>query len=373
MSKKNTDIYYVHLLNDYSGSPRVLGDAIKAGSKCSDQTYVFSSSHRGFLDDLPDSIKVNFFYARSNSKYIQLFYFFLSQVNLFFVLLAYLVMSRIKGKKILLVVNTMLPFGAAIAGKMVGCKIIYYVHETFIKPDYFKVFLRFFIEKCANSVIFVSEFLRQKEGFIKPRSVVIYNGLRSDFPFIEVLDSVRLGVKYSGKKILFVGSLKSYKGIYELLKVARELKGFQIVAVMNCEKAELNAFLSANDPPENIMFLVRPDNLVDIFMDSFLVLNLSLVDECIETFGLTILEGMALGSPVVSPPVGGPVEFVTIDNGFLIDSKNTKGIVQFIHYLNSSFDTWKKYSEEALVTSKRFSTEQYKKSYAAYLQCECEE
>jgi glycosyltransferase involved in cell wall biosynthesis len=372
MSENKTDVYYVHLFNDYSGSPRVLRDAIEAGNKYSGQTYIFSSSHRGFLDDLPDVKKVNFFYARSNSKYIQLVYFFISQVNLFFILLSYLTMGRIKGNNIVLVVNTMLPFGAAMAGKLMGCRIIYYVHETFIKPDYFKKFLRFFIENCAYSVIFVSEFLKKEEAFVKPRAVVIHNGLRSDFPYIEEIGSVKLSIKYSTKKILFVGSLKSYKGIYELLKVARELKSFQFVAAMNCERAELNAFISANEPPENIMFIARPDDLVDIFMECFLVLNLSLVDECIETFGLTLLEGMALGSPVISPPIGGPVEFVTENNGFLIDSRKTSEIVQFIHHLNSSFCTWKKYSEDALMTSKKFSTEQYKKSYTAYLQGECE-
>jgi glycosyltransferase involved in cell wall biosynthesis len=370
MIKNKTDLYYVHLFNDFSGSPRVLRDAIEASGHCSEQLHVFTSSHDGFLSDLSGVKKTNFFYARSDKKYLQLFYFLSSQVNLFILLIFYLVVSKIKKRKSILIVNTMLPFGAGIAGKLLGIKVIYYVHETLIKPNYFKKFLRFFIEYCASSVIFVSHFLKKEESFSKPKQVVIYNGLRSDFSSINVIDDNKLRTKYLSKKILFAGSLKSYKGIYELLKIADKLKDFKFIAAMNCEPAELNVFINESKPPNNITFLARPNNIDEIFRESFLVLNLSLIDEWIETFGLTLIEGMAFGSPVVSPPVGGPVEFVTENNGFLIDSRDTNGIVQFICQLNSSFDVWKEYSIEALLTSKKFSADKYKASYVAYIKGE---
>ena len=50
-------------------------------------------------------------------------------------------------------------------------------------------------------------------------------------------------------------------------------------------------------------------------------MNLSRVDKAIETFGLTIIEAMAFGIPVIAPPVGGPTEIVYDgEQGYLLSS-----------------------------------------------------
>jgi glycosyltransferase involved in cell wall biosynthesis len=96
------------------------------------------------------------------------------------------------------------------------------------------------------------------------------------------------------------------------------------------------------------------------------VLNLSLPDEWIETFGLSLIEGMAYGSPVVCPPVGGPTEFVNDKNGLLIDGKNVSDIVTFIRYLNSSVTIWNSYSEQAFISAQTFSAATYHLSFKLY-------
>lgn len=352
------DLYYVHLFNDFSGSPRVLRDAIDSEICEADNTFVFTSHHQGFLDGV-NAKRVNSFYARSNNRYIQLCYFLLSQVVLFTLLGSYLLVGLCQGRKSTIVINTMLPFGAGLIAKIMQARVVYYVHETFIKPDLLKKILRFFIEHCATHVIFVSKYLQAQESFNKPSQQVIYNGLRSDFPVITEIDKE---AKFAGKTLFFAGSLKAYKGIEQLVLLAEHLPEFKVVAALNCQESELSQYLTVETAPENIRFVARPANIQQYFKASFAVLNLSLPDAWIETFGLSLIEGMAYGSPVISPPVGGPTEFVNHRNGSQIDARDTTSLVAFIRQLNSSISVWNSYSEQASISAKRFTAQEYQKS-----------
>lgn len=357
-----TDLYFVHLYNDFSGSPRVLRDAMDSRLNSGGRTFVFTSKHHGFLDGA-DAERINCFYARSSNRYIQLIYFLLSQLVVFVKLFFYLSRSRLNNRESTVVINTMLPFGAGLASKFMSKNVIYYVHETLITPYLLKKFLRFFIENCASHVIFVSKYLQSVESFSKPVQDVIYNGLRSDFPKAIQIDKQ---LKFKKRQVLFAGSLKVYKGIQELLQLARCLPDFNFVAALNCELSELNEFKSKNLIPENIILLSRPQKILQLFESSFAVLNLSLEDGWIETFGLSLIEGLTFGSPVVAPMIGGPVEFVTSDNGLLSDSRDTGKIAEFLSYIGSSFDIWESYSNSAIVTAQGFTSDAYKKSLVEY-------
>lgn len=364
MTRRKTDLYYVHLFNDFSGSPRVLRDAIDSELNEPKNTFVFTSAHAGFLDGV-NAQRVNFFYRRSSNRYIQLLYFFISQCLLFWLLGFYLVKSLVKGHQATVVINTMLPFGAGLVAKIMRAKVVYYVHETFITPLLFKKFLRFFIDHCALHVIFVSKYLQTVEPFSKPIQNVIYNGLRSDFSLINVIDEKN---KFSNKQLFFAGSLKLYKGVEQLISIAELLPEFKVIAAINCENFELDYFLKQRNIPDNMLFYARPDNIQEHFSRSFAVFNLSLPDGWVETFGLSLIEGMAFGCPVIAPPVGGPVEFVNDTNGFLIDAREITKIVDFIHYLNSDFSVWCSYSKQAFITSKRFTAVEYKKLFKCYFE-----
>lgn len=358
----NVDLYYIHLFNDFSGSPRVLRDAIDSEVNPPVNTFVFTSKHAGFLDNV-NAQRVKCFYARSSSRFIQLFYFLFSQLTLFGQLLCFLLIGLLKRRRSTVVINTMLPFGAGLAARLMGANVVYYVHETYIKPELLKQFLRFFIENCATRVIFVSKYLQSAESFVKPHQSVIYNGLRSDFPVITTIDKK---LKFNGKQLFFAGSLKLYKGLEQLFEIAALLPEFNVVAAINCEIDELNEFLYNRNIPGNVKLIARPPNIQQYFANSFVVLNLSLPDGCIETFGLSLIEGMAFGSPVVAPPIGGPVEFVDDKNGLLIDARKTQEIADFIKNLNESIDTWYAFSQHSMLVSQRFSSAEYKKSFKRY-------
>lgn len=349
------DIFYVHLLNDYSGSPRVLRDLIEKTHYEYSNAFVLTSQHNGFLN-FSNIKKVTIPYIIVSNKLFQLLFLLLNQTLLVFSLSFYLLRSKLKKRKTIVVVNTMLPFGGIVSAGIFSDKLISYIHESYLKPPVFKRFLRFFIDKYSSDVIFVSNYLREAETFTNPTQTVIYNGLRQDFFPRCNLD---FEFKFSNKMLFFAGSLKPYKGLDKFLELAKILPDFKFCAAINCDFNELKDFVDSNDPPSNVSLFSRPSNIVDYYRDSFAVLNLTDVDSVIETFGLSLVEGMWFGSPVIGPPKGGPTEFIDETNGLMIDSKEVEKIAKFLYYLSTSKDVWFKYAKSAINSSSQFSPDKY--------------
>lgn len=353
MEKYKRNIYAIHLLNDYSGSPRVLADAINVLSENGNCCNILTSQHEGFLN----AIEANRFlipYFKFDNRYLVLFSYVLSQCYCFLYLSFLLAIDRLRGIRTTVIVNTMLPFGACIAAKIFAGKCVVYIHETSISPKGLKVFLRAVINYCADNVIYVSEYLAKSEVLKKPVSFVLYNGLRKDLFFNLDFDSK---AKFDGRSILFCGSLKSYKGIFQFIELARRMKEFKFVAALNCKSGDL---ISLTDIPSNLTLCAQPKNLQELYERAFLVVNLSIPEQWVETFGLSLLEGMSAGCPVVAPPVGGPTEFVNNDVGLCIDSSDLKALENYIRLLGSNYDNWYRCSIAASRRAKSFSAETYK-------------
>src|SRR4051812_48801243 len=110
---KGKKIVCVHLLNDFSGSPLVLSMVIKGLLKSGNEVELITSGGEGFLSNL--DVKYNYVnYSFHNNKWIRLFRFFKAQFALFFKVLAY------RNTEVQLYINTLLPCGAALAGKFTG-------------------------------------------------------------------------------------------------------------------------------------------------------------------------------------------------------------------------------------------------------------
>ena len=92
-----------------------------------------------------------------------------------------------------------------------------------------------------------------------------------------------------------------------------------------------------------------------------LLVNLSKPDLWTETFGLTLLEGMAYGLPCLAPNAGGPLELVDDgENGFLL--QNVSDLVEIkakINLLNEKKSLYDQFSQTALKKSLHFSPEHF--------------
>ena len=323
-------VIFIHLLNDYSGSPKVLSQVIRAAKKNENDVELYTRvSEDGFLSNLTPKHHF-YFYKRFENKCLTLVTFMLSQVSLFFKLLKY------KNEDVLIYVNTLLPFGAGLAGKFMKKDVYFHVHETSIQPAVFKKFLRYMLQKTASKVLFVSESLKESESFKNIAQEVIYNAVSNDF--LEVATKHQYVYKQdSAFNVLMICSLKAYKGVEEFVTIADLCKNAEDIGftlLLNAEQSEIDAYFKDRELSSNLTVVSRKKNIIPFYKNASLVMNLSRVDQWVETFGLTIVEAMAFGVPVIVPPVGGPTEIVRDDEeGYLISSYETLKISQHIQEL----------------------------------------
>lgn len=343
-------VVFAHLLNDYSGSPLILSSIIKAVRKEGYEADLFTcGGSEGFLSDLD----VNYFhfpYRFFNNKYIRLVVFMSSQMILFFKVLWHYRSQ----KEVVFYINTLLPFGMALAGKILGRKVVYHVHETSMKPPAFKTLLKTLAEKTATTAIYVSNDLMQKEALPNVDGKVVYNGLSNDF----------LAKAKGGKptktddefRILMLCSLKDYKGVPEFVELAKRLPKYKFELVINATTEAIKEYFGTVPNYANLTIFPVQSNVHPFYQRADLVLNLSHPETWVETFGMTILEAMHYGIPCIVPPVGGPIEL--IDNGvqgYQIDQRNIDEVEEKIKLIATDKVLYTSLSAKAILKSKQFS------------------
>ncbi|NTY91290.1 glycosyltransferase family 4 protein [Pseudomonas putida] len=356
---KQKQMHCAHLLNDYSGSPRILGQTITAlqdrGNSCS--LYV-GCSGPGVLDEL-DVPVYKYTYRRFGNRWLTLLAYLWSQVALFFVLV-----RRLSPGAVILV-NTMMPFGAALAGKIRGATVVYHLHETSIKPAVLKKFLRGVIGLCAKKVIYVSKYLQQFDAIEGVASITVYNGLAESLQR-QAVNTAYQHMHHGQFEVLMLASLKSYKGVNEFLGLASAMVDaprVKFTLVLSASQAEVDEYFKNMAIPQNLVLHPATSDVMRFYSNASLVVNLSRVDSCVETFGLTILEAMAFGIPTIVPPVGGPVELVSDGvEGYQIDSKNRQQLVRTVARLSQDPQLCQALSERARMKASEFSTANFQKN-----------
>lgn len=341
-------IWLFHLLNDYSGSPLVLKNSILA-LRGSASLTVCTSPSEGFLSDLGINYRyVN--YVWSPSKLITLLRFFLVQCRFFFLVLAN------RQQIDIVYVNTLLPFGAALAGKVCGKKVIYHMHEPQVSPAVLFKFLVKVADVTAYRLIFVSDYLRKCFPQLQNRGQVIYNVLNQQF-----LDAIASKENGEEKTVLMLCSFKAYKGIYDFVELARQNPDRRFELVLNSSLASIQVFKEANKRLHNLFVFSSTKDVHPFFKRAQVVLNLSHPNSWVESFGMTALEAMAYGVPCIVPKVGGISELVTEASGFRINHTEIMELSITIVRLFEDVNYYSNYSKEALIRSKEFLFDRYQK------------
>jgi glycosyltransferase involved in cell wall biosynthesis len=352
------DLVFIHLLNDFSGSPKVLKETI--GAVYSHDYHVklyHGSSGDGILSLCAIPI-THYWYYRSTHRILTLFTYFFSQFVLFCMLLS----DRTIDKNATIYANTLLPFGAALYGKITGRKVIYHVHEISITPPPLKYLLTTIARKTSNLNIYVSDAHMKALPIANVPTRRVYNAL--DVEFIARAGKSTYAHDHDGYfNILMIASLRDYKGVPELLALAYALHDQTDVRfdlVVNDDEAAIKCYFSGRTLPPNMTVHPRTTAPETFYGQACLVLNLSRVDQWVETFGLTILEAMAFGIPVIVPPVGGPIELVEDGvQGFHIDSRNLDLLKEKVLLLSNNEELCLRMSTEGRKQATKFSPESF--------------
>ncbi len=341
-----------HLYNDYSGSPKVLRNVIEGLLNKNHKITIITSNTNGVLDDLPkDDLNYDYFiYHPSNSKFIWSCYFFWAQLCLF-------VKALKHHDSQVFYINTIMPIGAAIAGKLLNKKIIYHYHENaFIKSPFYR-FLYKVMLNIADEIICVSKYQR---SFL-PQSnniSVVYNALPESFTY-KLFPNINRA--FNKKNILMVSSLVLYKSPVEFIELAQRLPFYRFTLVLNETQVSIENFIKTYNLkiPSNIKIYPRQSDISQFYNEASILLNLSDRMKVIETFGMTALEGMSAGLPVIVPTVGGIAELVDNGvNGYKIDVQQLDNIADKINYMLSDIDVYSELANGALRTAALYSNKQ---------------
>ena len=346
-------IHAIHLLNDYSGSPKVLKQLIEGWIKNDMDVSLYTNQNKtGFLSNIY-GIKFNYiWYTLGANKLVTLINLVTSQLLLFFRIL------KTAKKEDLIYINTVLPFGAALAGKIKGNRIIYHIHETSITPIIFKKFLFGIVKWTATEVVYVSKYIAKQEP-INVKSHILYNAIETKF-LNKALKERHL--KTETNNVLMVCSLKDYKGVQEFIMLAKTNSYFNFKLVLNASKQEIDTYFKETSIPKNCFVYPTQTNLHSFYKWASVILNLSRPNEWVETFGLTIIEGMAYGLPAIVPPVGGITELVNQNlNGFLVDATEANKLNHALNTLLTQKENYHVMRKNALKRVHNYSEDIFEK------------
>ena len=300
-----------HLLNDNSGSPRVLRDILRELDRRGVRIEL-NTSHGGILDTLAGTAGINIrtIPYRFDAG-MRLPRFTWAQIRMFFAGMRHAWHNNV------FYINTLLPVGAAIAGRLTGHRVVYHCHENAREKGWHYRLLQWCMCRLASDIICVSQ--SQRDGIPRKRRMhVVPNFLSNEFltgllPF----DPQRA---FACRRVLMLSSLRRYKGVPQFLRLAESLPDIAFELVLNESPQALSNVLRNVQLPSNVIVHSRQKDITPFYNRASLLLNLSDPAMISETFGLTALEAMGAGLPAIVPPTGGIAEIVTDGvNGYHVD------------------------------------------------------
>lgn len=315
-------ILYIHPYNNYTGSTKVMADVLKSKySDLSNIVMITETSQEGFFTGLGLKL-INVPILRHNGRAIPL----LSKIV--WVLVGFFKVLYYVGDYDAVYINTILPGYAAIAARLRGRKVIYHVHELWVKKNLKSWFGELVFNHTKSHRIYVSQYVAS--NYPKRDDCteeIIYNKLGKDF--MDKVERIAVGC-HNRRRILMLASLQRGKGIDMFLETAKLLPNYDFTLVISSEDDLIKKYF-CEGYPSNVTILPKQSNVHKLYRQSDIILNLSNPNYCVETFGLTIIEGMAYGLPAIVPNAGGPMEVVENGNtGYVIDVTNAENISKYI-------------------------------------------
>ncbi len=229
----------------------------------------------------------------------------------------------------------------------------------------------------AKRAIFVSEDLRRKaEGvysFEPEKSSVVPVGIDVNLFQPHPKDACRkeLGLPLEAKILIYVGNFKKYKGPQVALEafsqIARDFPQTYLLMIGDGpERASLEELAERSGVREKVIFTgyVRNEEIPKWLSAS----DIFVLSSFREAFGLSALESMACGVPVVVSEVGGLKEFVVPgESGLFADPNNPKSFAEGFKRLLSDEGLYERLREGGLKTAAKFSlNKQAKKVFSIY-------
>lgn len=228
------------------------------------------------------------------------------------------------------------------------------------KDFFFKRLYSLILDRNMNNADYVTALTQSdildylKRGVKKEKIVTIPNGL--NLKRFDKKEDNKLKKKYSKNKklLLYVGRIHESKGIHYVLEAIKELDiNFLIVGRDTGFKAILENKIKELNLEKRVYFINNAD-------DKLIAKSYSIADAFVlfsewEGFGITVIEAMAAGKPVLVSNRGALPHLVKNGkNGYVIKFKDINSLKEKIRFLLDHKKISKKMGNEGKSFSKRF-------------------
>lgn len=361
---------FVHLLNDFSGSPRIINDKIAAYSRLGEDCYVITSGNQGFIEIARYQHRV-VPYAKHPNRLRWTMRLASWYCRCFLTLLG------VARRGDIVHCSTMLTAPLLLAARLKGARTVSHVMETKLKPPLFKWILRRFVSAFAEHVVYLSNYVATAEPFPKRPRTVTYPGIDErifDAGAAHLARRPPMGRASGPLTVALICSLAWYKGCKTFLELAAQprARAIRFLLVINGTPAEFAAQTGGKRLPPNLAVRFRVANVEELLPDIDVLISLTDRRGWVETFGLTLVEAMAFGRPVLAPNIGAPIEFVVPGrNGFLIEETDQRQILSVLETLRDNSDVYATLSDGAAQTAAEYSPAKFQQRIArefAFLQ-----
>ena len=234
-------------------------------------------------------------------------------------------------------------------------KIITTLHGTDItlvglEPSFLPL-VKFSIEE-SDGVTAVSRFLKEKtltNYHIDKDIEVIHNFIDTEKYKPTDSDTFRKHIAPNGEKVLVhISNFRKVKRVTDTIKIldkVREEVPTKLLLIGDGpDRSECERMARELDLQKEVMFLGKQDSLVEILSAS----DIFLMPSQSESFGLSALEAMSCGLPVVSTSVGGlPELIVHNENGFIAEIGDIDRMAKYAVDLLSNERKYKNFSQKS--------------------------
>ena len=238
---------------------------------------------------------------------------------------------------------------------------------------------------AARSIIATTPI--EKENYIEDYRIheskvkVIPPGVDTERFYGGVKEKAKNEIDMSNKHVVFsLSRIDSRKGLDLLIRGVGEAMKTQenIVLIIgggskamgSDEKDELDKLTDLVDElnmQKNVIFTgYLPDDSVPVY---YCAADVFVIPSRYEPFGLTILEAMSVGTPVIATRFGGPVHIITHGtDGFLVDPENTEELGRIITRILADRELHEYISRNGLTTiHKRYSWDSVVDTYLEHV------
>jgi glycosyltransferase involved in cell wall biosynthesis len=341
---------FIHLLNDFSGSPRTINEKISCYRQLGYDCFVITSGNSGFIrtDNLKHKI---IFYEKHRNRFMWVIRLFHWHLKTFFWVLCQTKRSDVVH------CNTLLTAPHLLAARIKGAKTICHIHETMVSQPLHKFILTAFVRLWAGKLVYVSTYVEKafKTQFSRIPYCITYPCVDQ-----QILGSATAQVSVAKKERPFtvglICSLIWHKGYVEFIHLATMCADFRFVLVINGLSDSFYEKISSTDLPSNLEVHFSVKDVSKVLNDIDILLSLTKREGWVETFGLTLIEAMSFGVPVIAPNIGAPTEYIQSGrNGYLVNESDLPAIAELLISIQANPRLYTSMSGAARETSKRFT------------------